>query len=231
MPKKSSDWQRARSPDQIEARKRSILRSARKLLDRDGMEGTGINAIAREVGLSKPNLYRYFETREAILLEILLEEHDEWIDHFLANLKELPEPATPESIADAFVSSVEERERYCILIGAVATVLEHNVSYDTVFYFKTGMASRNRRCLEAFCEAVPAIDPSEARPILTTLVMSSAGIWPHCHPAPVVREVIQNPEFERMRYDFSFLVRNCAVALVRNALEGTKRQTLVRIDE
>ena len=37
-----------------------------------GLDGTGLNAIAREAGLSKPNLYVYFESREAILLRLLL---------------------------------------------------------------------------------------------------------------------------------------------------------------
>ena len=52
----ANDWQRARKPEQKEERREAILAAAGRLLDAEGLEGTGLNAIAREAGISKANV-------------------------------------------------------------------------------------------------------------------------------------------------------------------------------
>ena len=219
MPEESSDWQRARSPEQKEERRTSILKAAAKLLDADGIDGTGINAIAREAGLSKPNLYRYFESREAILLDLLLNEHRKWVRAFSKKLKPLAGSSDTHAIADAFAASMSGRKRYCILVGALATVLEHNVGFDTVLDFKTELNEANNEVVADFQQAVPDLDEARASLTLATLLMAAAGIWPHCHPAPVVKEVLRRPEFESFRFDFESMIRECAAALLRGMAE------------
>src|ERR1700738_2225094 len=72
MPKiKSNSFQRARQPAQIQQRREAILRAALILFQRNGLENVSLNDIAREVGLAKSNIYRYFESREHIYLVVL----------------------------------------------------------------------------------------------------------------------------------------------------------------
>ena len=70
---------RARSPEEKELRRAAILQAAAALVEREGLEKTGLNAIAREAGISKANIYRYFESREAILLHLVLEDCRDWV--------------------------------------------------------------------------------------------------------------------------------------------------------
>ena len=49
-----------------------------------------LNALAREVGLAKSNVLRYFESREAVLLELYDRETKAWLDALAARLVELP---------------------------------------------------------------------------------------------------------------------------------------------
>jgi AcrR family transcriptional regulator len=60
-------FQRARRPAQIEERKEAIL-LRRAPLPKNGLENVSFTDIAREVGLAKSNIYRYFESREHICL-------------------------------------------------------------------------------------------------------------------------------------------------------------------
>ncbi len=64
-------FQRARQPAQIEQRKEAILRTALLLFQENGLENVSLHDIAREVGLAKSNIYRYFESREHIYLVVL----------------------------------------------------------------------------------------------------------------------------------------------------------------
>ena len=64
----SPSFQRARDPEQKEQRRQDLLAAARRLIVAHGVAAVGLSDIAREVGLAKSNLYRYFASREEILL-------------------------------------------------------------------------------------------------------------------------------------------------------------------
>ena len=57
---------RARQPEQIEARKAQLLASARANSWRSDLNALTLSALARTAGMSKSNVYRYFESREAL---------------------------------------------------------------------------------------------------------------------------------------------------------------------
>ena len=80
-------WQRARSEGAIASRRSQILNAARKCFARAGFERTTLNGIAREAGMAKANIYRYFTTREEIFLTLFLEEMRAWADDFAAALR------------------------------------------------------------------------------------------------------------------------------------------------
>ena len=218
MAESRTSWQRARRPEEKEERRTSILQAAAKLLDNEGMEGTGLNAIAREAGISKPNLYRYFESREAILLELLLEEHRSWAKSFRQKLARVNGTGDPQKIADAFAGSIAGRKRYCVLIGALATVLERNVGAETVREFKRELQGENLHLTSTLQEKLPTLKEEEAYRVLAMMLMAASGMWPHSHPSPVVQEVLKEPEFAGMKFNFKDTVREHTCLLLRGIL-------------
>ncbi len=60
-------FQRARRPEEV--RRQQILTAARTLLAERGVSELSLNELARRSGVSKPNVYRYFESREDVLLQ------------------------------------------------------------------------------------------------------------------------------------------------------------------
>jgi AcrR family transcriptional regulator len=63
-------------PRSEEARK-SILKAAYRLLRKSGVEGVSTHHIAEEAGVSTATLYRWWDTKEAILLDAYVEHHRE----------------------------------------------------------------------------------------------------------------------------------------------------------
>jgi len=51
-----------------------ILRAAATCFRERGVEGTSMGDIAAAAGLQRPNLYRYFPNKEAVVLEVLMRE-------------------------------------------------------------------------------------------------------------------------------------------------------------
>ncbi|MFD0474903.1 TetR/AcrR family transcriptional regulator [Nonomuraea thailandensis] len=73
-------FQRARSEEQRELRRRAILDATAAMLNEMPVAEVSLNELSRRVGLAKSNVLRYFESREAILLELLDRAWKQWID-------------------------------------------------------------------------------------------------------------------------------------------------------
>ena len=64
-------FQRARSEEQRAIRRRAILDTAAAMLDEMPVAAVTLNELSRRVGLAKSNVLRYFDSREAVLLQLL----------------------------------------------------------------------------------------------------------------------------------------------------------------
>src|SRR5215831_11532638 len=91
-----------------------------------------LNELSRRVGLAKSNVLRYFDSREAVLLELLDSLTNEWLEHLS---DELPSAVTArarferraEQLAGTLARSLADRPVLCDLLSTQAAVLEHNV--------------------------------------------------------------------------------------------------------
>src|SRR3954468_18879968 len=126
-------FQRARSDEQREERRRVILATAGGMLAEMPVSAMSLNELSRRVGLAKSNVLRYFESREAVLLELLARSLHEWVEHMAAELptavrRRAGFKRRAEELATAIAGSLVTRPVLCDLMSAQAGVLEHNVS-------------------------------------------------------------------------------------------------------
>lgn len=63
-------------------RERRILAAALKVFSETGYSGANMDAVAIEAGLSKPTLYQYFQSKEALFSAMMLGERDRMLDVF-----------------------------------------------------------------------------------------------------------------------------------------------------
>ena len=76
--KSSAETKRsARTERRREQTRTEILSATREVILRDGVQDFAIASVAEELGLTKPALYYYFDSKEALMFEFLLAE---WID-------------------------------------------------------------------------------------------------------------------------------------------------------
>lgn len=71
-----------RQQNKIE-RERRILNAALKVFSETGYSGATMDMVAIEAGLSKPTLYQYFASKEALFSAMLVGERDQMLDFFL----------------------------------------------------------------------------------------------------------------------------------------------------
>lgn len=70
-----------RQQNRIE-KERRILKAALKIFSETGYSGANMDAVALEAGLSKPTLYQYFQSKEALFSAMMLGERDRMMDVF-----------------------------------------------------------------------------------------------------------------------------------------------------
>lgn len=66
-----------------------ISRTARRLLVEDGIEAVTLRAIAREMGMTAPALYRYFANRDELLRHLAGDLYGDLTDFLAARLEEV----------------------------------------------------------------------------------------------------------------------------------------------
>jgi AcrR family transcriptional regulator len=57
---------------------RKILKAARSLFERAGLEGLSLREVARRVGITPMAIYRHYATKEALVDALVLDALDEW---------------------------------------------------------------------------------------------------------------------------------------------------------
>jgi AcrR family transcriptional regulator len=74
------------------------VRAVGRVLARDGVDGLGVNALAREAGVDKVLIYRYFGDLDG-LLEVFAERGDVWwrVEELIGDDLPPPESDTPEA--------------------------------------------------------------------------------------------------------------------------------------
>ncbi|MEO0586933.1 MAG: TetR family transcriptional regulator [Planctomycetota bacterium] len=214
-------WRRARSDEQRAERREAILAAAGALLDEGGVDAAGLNAIGRAAGVSKSTTYLYFDSREAVLLELMRRSFTDWAEAVRAGFAAIDggDPRAACSAAAAVMAAeMAARPRLGKLIHAAAGVLEQNVAVETVVDFKLAMIGVLGEVVAALVAAVPAMPEEAAAGAICKSALAVGGAWPACHPSPVVAAALERPELAAMAMPFEPTIREVAEALLRDAL-------------
>jgi TetR/AcrR family transcriptional regulator len=191
-------FQRARKPAEIEARRETLLAAAAALFDEEGPQGAGLNAIAARAGFTKSNVYRYFESREDVLLSLFRVELLAFADDLEAAFADC-QPNDIDALATVVADQFVTRPRLCALISILNLTLEQNVSEAAVVALKRSVVEINQRlsaALHARLHGTSLADCAWVAAMSATLV---GGMWPGANPSPVSRKVLAMPEFAHLQ--------------------------------
>lgn len=189
----SGGFQRARRPEQIEARRTAILAAARELLAERPVAEISLRELSCRVGLAKSNVLRYFDSREAIFLEVLDAAWTDWLDDLDATLAD-PGPDEPgfareERLAGTLATSLAGRPLLCDLISSMGSVLERNISLEFARGFKRRAAANTDRLGELVGKRIPELTAEGAAHFAGAVVVVVSGLWPYANPTDAVAAV------------------------------------------
>jgi AcrR family transcriptional regulator len=157
------------------------------MLDEMPVAEVSLNELSRRVGLAKSNVLRYFESREAVLLELLDDFLGRWLAELAEDLAAGIQPQTAPDVragqlAEILSRSLADRVVLCDLFGAQGGVLEHNVSVEVVKQHKRSSLARLATMSELVRRHLPELGDGAQLFCLMSLV--SAGALSSYVPPP-----------------------------------------------
>ncbi len=214
------DWERARKPEQKEIRRNAILEAAKALFSELKYEEISLNAIAREARISKPNVYRYFSSREEIFLAIFEEEQRKFIDELSLKLKRLRGKDIAAGIARAWVDVSLAFPTLMDLLPQHSISMEENSSPEQLAAFKKQTLADWQKLIGALYETHPAIDAEAWTNVIKLTVSLMSGLWPLANPSDVVVQAAKESGWQDYPWDFARLMKAGIIAFIHEAELG-----------
>ena len=189
----ATTFQRARSDEQRAQRSEAILGTAAAMLREMPVAELSLNELSRRVGLAKSNVLRYFDSREAVLLELLAGSLREWITHLSAEVPTVVRRRAgfkrrAEQLAAEISTSLADRPVLCDLMSTQAAVLEHNVSVDAITKFKLATLADGEDLAGLVRDALPELSRDQAWRYMVAIWLMTAALWAYARPPEVVLE-------------------------------------------
>jgi AcrR family transcriptional regulator len=221
-------FKRARNEEQRTERRRMILDTAAAMLSEMSVAQVSLNELSRRVGLAKSNVLRYFESREAVLLELLDARLREWLEYLADALPSIVDSAvdpaaTPtergDRLAAALATSLADRPVLCDLASAQAAVLEHNISPAIAAQYKRAAVVSHGELTRLVLARVPELGEPEAGRLAAATMLVAGAIWTHSRPgAAMLAAYAADPELAAMRLDFTTALREVLEVLTSGLL-------------
>jgi AcrR family transcriptional regulator len=216
-------FRRARSDEQREVRRQAILRVAAKMVAEMPVAEISLNELSRRVGLAKSNVLRYFESREAVLLELLDQAWHGWLDRLAAALRDRVDATAPAStrhprIASTVAESLVGDRLFCELISVSSAVLERNVSPDVARRYKLAAIANTTAYADLIRIHLSELSERGAINFAGGTLVAVTGIWPLAQPSEAMLCVYQDPALAVLRLDFRTALADMLTALLVGCL-------------
>lgn len=135
-------WSGATPADDDEAIAR-ILEAAKHRIDRSGKD-FGISDVAKDVGVTRQTVYRYFPSTEALLFATAVSDVGPFLDSLAAHVRKIHDPA--EAVVEGIAHTLERlpHERYLglLLTPGKASAFSAGVTSDRAMSFGRSLLER-----------------------------------------------------------------------------------------
>jgi AcrR family transcriptional regulator len=222
-------FQRARSEEQREVRRRAILDAAATMLTEMPVAQVTLNELSRRAGLAKSNVLRYFESREAVLLELLDSAWQDWLAQLEDDLDGAVDAGAPPAVrgdrlAAAIATSLAAQPVLCDLISAQAAVLERNVSPRVAAACKRAAIADVAALGQLMLGCVGELGEHDAFRLAGAAIMMTGAIWTNTQPSAAMLAAYQaDPALASMRLDFTATLREVLEVLTAGLLARSPR--------
>jgi AcrR family transcriptional regulator len=182
-----------------------------------------LNELSRRVGLAKSNVLRYFESREAVLFQLLERAMDDWLAEVPDELAAAVDPSGSarergDRVAAVLGASLARQTVLLDLVNAQTSVLEHNVSVDAVVRHKRSALANLAAAADLLRRYVPELGDGAPDVAMLTLIVAGT-LSTYCRPSPSALAAYEaDPAVAVLRLDLRATLEQTIATLIAGTL-------------
>ncbi len=123
------------SPELTKKRKEEILDACEQIYRSQGFYGVTVKEISTKISLTRPAIYNYFETKEEILLGLLVREYEGWCGE-LEELIGLAKGLSCTGLSAQMAHTLEDKETLLRILNMNLFEIEQNSRMERLAEFK-----------------------------------------------------------------------------------------------
>lgn len=204
-------FERARSKEQIKERKKEIIKACAILFDQSGYDGVHFKAIGEITSFTRSTIYNYYQSKEEILLDLLLEDMKKW-DNDIKELMTAAESLSKEGYCQAITDIFLQNDRMMRLLSILFSSLEENSSLEKLADFKKDMSQLNAYAKSVY-HYFPDVSDEKKQLFIMTSTTLLLGLYPYSHLSEKQKKAIElsgsnfvPPDFKDLCYKGMFML-------------------------
>lgn len=214
--------QRATNEEDKLEKRQIILTAAMQTFKNTSYNEVTMSAVALKAKLAKGTLFLYFPTKEEMFLALMEEQLIEWFDAVDMELDSLKAKPSISKIASLVADSLQERIEFTRLLAIHSTILEQNVSYESIFKHKQIILQKLAGTGARLERSLPFLKAGEGAHVILQCQALVVGLWHLTDPSPIARKVIEKEGLSAFDLDFNSEFQNILTSLLYGIEQQSK---------
>lgn len=206
-------YERARTEKQVQDRIAEIIKTAEQIYDKSGYDAINFTAISELTKFTRPTIYKYFSTKEEILLQILLKELELWVKELIGSFR-INKIYKTTDIANIWANTLSSHDKLIELYAILFTILEKNSSKDALVDFKIESLSYQQPLVELLMQLYPNASHLMIYDFLTVQLSLAMGLFPMSNLSKLQVQAIELSETGYTPPEFVSTYKNALVKLL-----------------
>ncbi|MBN2794090.1 MAG: TetR family transcriptional regulator [Clostridia bacterium] len=207
-------FERARTKEQIEARKTEIIRACSRLYDQYDIEGVNIKAISEMTSFVRSSIYTYYKTKEEILLDVLLQDIREWSEDILMMMED-HDQMTKEKYCQSLTAIFNINSRMLKLTSILYSVIEKNASVNHLTHFKNKFFELLQPFYESLDKYFPEANAKAKENFIYQATALVSGLYPMTVPTEKQKQAMSLSKYDFKALNFDQLCYNGLLTLIK----------------
>ena len=214
--------QRATNEEDKLEKRQVILNAAMQMFKNTSYSEVTMAAVALKAKLAKGTLFLYFPTKEEMFLALMEEQLIEWFDTVDFELDSLKAKSSISKIASLVADSLQERIEFTRLLAIHSTILEQNVSYESIFKHKQIILQKLAGTGARLERSLPFLKTGEGAHVILQCQALVVGLWHLTDPSPIAHKVIEKEGLSAFDLDFNSEFQNILTSLLYGIEQQSK---------
>lgn len=202
-----------RTQEQKEERKLEIINACEEIYKEQGFYGVTLKEISTRTSFTRPAIYTYFETKDEILLALLVREYEVWTEE-LARIEAIRTRLTKAQLAEELAHSLENREVLLRIQNMNLYEIEINSRVERLAEFKKLYKKAVDSIGNILKNQVEGITDEECEKIILTFGAFLFGVYPFVYHTEKQLEAMKQAGVTQSELSIYQMIYECLIRIL-----------------